>query len=97
MEEEAVNMSDADQLEHKPIGSTTKVLIFLVRCYQGTLSMFLGGQCRFYPTCSEYSLEALRVHGAWKGMWLILKRIGRCHPLGGGGYDPVPPSSKNTG
>lgn len=91
MEGEAVAMSASDQLEHKQIGSITKMLIFMVRCYQGTLSMFLGGQCRYYPTCSEYSLEALRMHGALKGMWLTLKRISRCHPLGGGGYDPVPP------
>jgi hypothetical protein len=66
-------------------------LIGLVRIYQATLSPFLGGHCRFLPSCSEYAIEALRTHGALRGGWLALRRILRCHPFGGSGYDPVPP------
>lgn len=72
------------------------ILIFGVRCYRWGLSpakTFLFGplgRCRFTPSCSEYALAALRRHGALAGSWLALKRIGRCHPWGGCGYDPVP-------
>ncbi len=65
-------------------------LIFLVRLYQVILSPLLGQRCRFYPTCSEYAIESLRRHGAWKGLWLALRRVGRCHPFHPGGVDPVP-------
>jgi uncharacterized protein len=68
-----------------------RLLIGLVRLYQASLSIFLGGHCRFQPTCSEYSIEALRTHGALRGSWLTVRRILRCHPFGGHGYDPVPP------
>ncbi len=51
----------------------------------------MGNQCRFYPTCSNYSIEALQEHGAMKGSWLTVKRIARCHPGCEGGHDPVPP------
>ena len=72
------------------------ILIFGVRLYRWTLSpakTFLFGplgRCRFTPTCSEYALEALRHHGAGAGSWLAMKRIARCHPWGGCGFDPVP-------
>lgn len=66
-------------------------LIALVRLYQVTLGLLMGGHCRFQPTCSEYAIEALRAHGAFRGSWLIVRRIMRCHPWGGFGYDPVPP------
>ncbi|MDR0206480.1 MAG: membrane protein insertion efficiency factor YidD [Bacteroidales bacterium] len=65
-------------------------IIVLIRLYQFTLSPFLGRQCRFIPTCSHYGIEALQKHGAMKGSWLTLKRILRCNPWGGSGYDPVP-------
>ena len=65
-------------------------LIFLVRLYQVILSPLLGPRCRFHPTCSEYAIESLRRHGAWKGLWLALRRVGRCHPFHSGGVDPVP-------
>lgn len=66
-------------------------LIFLVRFYQICLSPLKGaGTCRFTPTCSQYALEALRKYGPFKGSWLAVKRICRCHPWGGSGYDPVP-------
>ncbi len=66
------------------------LLIFLIRCYQRVLSPFIGNQCRFYPTCSHYGIEALRKHGALRGSWLTLRRVTRCHPLHPGGIDPVP-------
>lgn len=66
-------------------------LIALVRLYQVALSPLMAGHCRFRPTCSRYSIEAFRMHGAIRGSWLTARRILRCHPLGGFGYDPVPP------
>lgn len=69
---------------------TAKLLIGLVRVYQFTLSPFLGGSCRFLPSCSAYAIEAVASHGAWRGAGLALRRIGRCHPLGKSGFDPVP-------
>lgn len=66
-------------------------LLAAVRAYQVTLGPFLGGHCRYHPTCSEYAVEALRAHGAVRGSWLALRRLLRCHPLAGAGYDPVPP------
>jgi len=65
-------------------------LIQIVRFYRFAISPWLGGNCRFEPTCSSYAIEALRVHGLFRGTWLAVKRIGRCHPWGGEGYDPVP-------
>lgn len=67
------------------------LLVLLVRGYQLLISPLLGPRCRFYPTCSQYTIEALKTHGALKGSWLALRRLGRCHPLNPGGYDPVPP------
>ena len=71
-----------------------RLVRILVRSYQFTLSPLLvaisGSTCRFHPTCSEYFLQAVDAHGAWKGSWLGMKRLGRCHPWGGAGEDPVP-------
>ncbi|MFA8299176.1 MAG: membrane protein insertion efficiency factor YidD [Hyphomicrobiales bacterium] len=67
-----------------------KLLILLIKIYQYTLSPWLGGQCRYQPTCSVYGIEAIKKHGPFKGGWLALKRILSCHPWGGSGYDPVP-------
>lgn len=66
-------------------------LVLLIRIYQLTLSRFLGGQCRFEPSCSRYFIEALRTRGAVVGTALGLWRLLRCNPWGRGGYDPVPP------
>lgn len=63
-----------------------------VRFYQLFISPLTGPSCRFQPTCSSYAIEALRVHGGLRGGWLAIKRIARCHPWGGFGYDPVPQS-----
>jgi len=64
--------------------------IGLIRIYQLVVSPWLGPKCRFTPTCSQYGIEAFRKHGLFKGFWLTVKRISRCHPWGGHGYDPVP-------
>jgi len=64
--------------------------ILLIRFYQAAISPYTPAACRFSPTCSSYSLEALQLHGLFKGSWLAIKRIGKCHPWGGSGYDPVP-------
>jgi len=66
------------------------IFIGLIKIYQFTLSPFLGKQCRFVPTCSQYGIEAIKKYGALKGSWLTIKRIARCNPWGGSGYDPVP-------
>lgn len=62
-----------------------------IRVYQRWISPALPPRCRFYPTCSSYALEALAVHGPAKGLWLVVRRVTRCHPFHPGGYDPVPP------
>lgn len=67
------------------------LLLALIRLYQLALSPFVGNQCRFSPTCSHYAHEAIAQHGAIKGAWLAVRRIGRCHPWHPGGHDPVPP------
>ena len=64
--------------------------VALVQFYRCCISPFTPPSCRFTPTCSQYALEALRKHGLFKGSWLTLKRLSRCHPWGGHGYDPVP-------
>jgi putative membrane protein insertion efficiency factor len=69
------------------------LLLILVRGYQVCLSPFLGQNCRFYPSCSHYALEAIGRHGAMKGGWLATKRLCKCHPWHPGGVDPVPEQS----
>jgi uncharacterized protein len=64
----------------------------LVQLYRIFLSPFLGGACKFYPSCSQYAQEAIALHGAKRGSWLALKRLGRCRPFTKGGFDPVPDS-----
>jgi putative membrane protein insertion efficiency factor len=67
-----------------------RLLIGLIRIYQVALSPFVGNQCRFTPTCSQYAREAVERHGALKGAWMAIKRVFRCHPWHPGGHDPVP-------
>ncbi len=68
----------------------TLPLIILIRAYQLIISPMLGSNCRFVPTCSEYAMESFKTHGLIKGLFLTIKRIGKCHPWGGHGYDPIP-------
>ena len=65
-------------------------LLLLIRGYQLIISPLLGSNCRFMPTCSEYAMESLRSHGLINGSYLTIKRIGKCHPWGSHGYDPIP-------
>jgi uncharacterized protein len=69
-----------------------RIAAFLIRLYQWTVSPLLGPRCRFYPSCSQYALEAIERFGLLRGGWLSLARIARCHPFHPGGFDPVPPA-----
>lgn len=68
----------------------SKIFIGLIKFYQYSISPLLGANCRYSPTCSAYSVEAIKKHGPFKGAWLSLKRFISCNPWGGSGYDPVP-------
>ena len=72
-----------------------KVMIATIKLYQKCLSPLLPNVCRYTPSCSQYFIEALQIHGVLKGTWLGIKRISRCHPWGGSGYDPVPTADKS--
>ena len=67
-----------------------KLLLLLIKFYQYGISPLKPPTCRYVPTCSQYALEAIRKYGPFKGLWLAIKRLFRCHPWGGSGYDPVP-------
>jgi len=73
-----------------------RILLWLIRGYQLILSPVIGANCRHEPTCSRYSFQAIERFGAIKGLWLTLKRVGKCHPWGTWGYDPVPADPKQT-
>ena len=85
---------EAETLQEKVTTAAGRIVAFpllgLVWVYRRVLSPLTGVHCRFQPTCSEYASEALRQYGGIQGGWLVLKRLGRCHPWGGSGYDPVP-------
>lgn len=66
------------------------LLVIPIKVYQILISPILGPNCRYHPTCSQYSIEAINKHGPFKGTWLAIKRISSCHPWGGSGHDPVP-------
>jgi putative membrane protein insertion efficiency factor len=87
MAEDAIK---TDVIVPKRTSLAARLLVVIVRGYQATLGHFLGGHCRFQPTCSEYSIAALHEHGALRGAWLTLRRLLRCHPFGEFGFDPVP-------
>lgn len=74
--------------------AATAAMRAAILCYRYALSPVLPGACRFQPSCSQYALEAISRFGARKGGWLTLKRLARCHPWGGSGYDPVPPEAE---
>jgi putative membrane protein insertion efficiency factor len=71
-----------------------KILIAFIKVYQYTISPLLGPRCRYYPSCSNYAVDALREHGALRGIGLATWRLLRCNPFSNGGYDPVPPRRK---
>ena len=81
---------DGPLAEATPAPVIARIFIGMVRLYQGVISPMLPGACRYTPSCSEYGVQALKKHGAWRGGWLTLKRILSCHPWGGHGHDPVP-------
>jgi putative membrane protein insertion efficiency factor len=68
----------------------TAPVILLIQAYRYLLSPLIGSHCRYTPSCSQYALGAVQAHGAGKGLWLAVKRVGSCHPWHAGGYDPVP-------
>lgn len=72
---------------------STRLALTVVRSYQLLLSPFAGGGCRFEPSCSAYALTAIETHGAFRGLYLAVRRVARCHPFSPPGIDPVPPSS----
>ena len=74
-----------------------RVLLFLLAGYKRLISPLLPSACRYFPTCSDYMREAIELHGAGRGIWMGLKRIGRCHPFHAGGLDPVPGTEREQG
>lgn len=73
---------------------SVRVATAVIRIYQLLLSPFAGGACRFEPSCSVYAMAAVEEHGALRGLWLAVRRVSRCHPLGRAGFDPVPPRTR---
>ena len=86
-------MTEADgQLAQARPSVAARVLMALITGYRRFISPLLGARCRFAPSCSAYALEAVREHGALRGAWLAVRRVGRCPPFNPGGFDPVPPA-----
>jgi len=74
----------------------SRIVIQLIRFYQRYISPLLGPSCRYYPTCSQYTIESIQIHGIFKGGFLAIRRVLRCHPGYPGGYDPVPKASHKS-
>ncbi|WP_428485777.1 membrane protein insertion efficiency factor YidD [Rhodopila sp.] len=89
-------MTQAASVEPHPVGPAAAVGIGAVRVYQWTLRPFIGRNCRFWPSCSDYAVDALRLHGALKGSAMATRRILRCNPWHEGGVDPVPGPDART-
>ena len=87
-------MADGPMTQVRPLSVISRMLVglavLLISCYQSALRPFLVGTCKFCPTCSDYAKLAIQRHGLWRGGWLGVKRICRCHPFGIGGIDAVP-------
>jgi len=90
-------MSSQQGREVRELSAAAWLLVHLLRGYQLFISPLLGPRCRFYPSCSAYALEAVRLHGAVRGSWLAVRRLSRCHPFHAGGLDPVPGSENQPG
>jgi hypothetical protein len=73
------------------LGPGARAALLVLRAYKKAVSPWFAGACRYLPSCSDYAAEAIRTHGLLQGSWLAACRLGRCHPFGGSGYDPVPP------
>jgi len=84
--------ADGNLCDHVPVASSglARLALMLIRGYQHSLGYLFAGSCRYYPSCSRYTYEAIERYGAWRGGWMGFKRIMRCHPFHKGGYDPVP-------
>ncbi len=80
----------SDRVNQESASTAARPLLRVIQFYQNLVSPTLGKNCRYLPTCSQYAHEAIARYGAWRGSLLALKRLGRCHPLREGGYDPVP-------
>ena len=87
-------MSAVVDVTPAPPSVPARVLMVPIRAWR-LVSVHLTPRCRFHPSCSAYALEALETHGAVRGLWLAIRRLGRCHPWGGGGIDPVPPNTRS--
>jgi putative membrane protein insertion efficiency factor len=86
-------MTEADgTLARARPSAAARVMVALITGYRRFVSPLLAPRCRFVPSCSAYALEAVREHGALRGAWLAVRRVGRCHPFHPGGFDPVPPA-----
>tara|TARA_Y100000739_G_C20473563_1_gene402462 strand:- start:603 stop:833 length:231 start_codon:yes stop_codon:yes gene_type:complete len=72
----------------------SKLFIFIIKIYQGLISPWFPSSCRHQPTCSSYTIQAIKIWGPFKGVWLGIKRLSKCHPWGKTGYDPVPNKNK---
>jgi putative membrane protein insertion efficiency factor len=90
----SVSPATVDAPAERP-GLAARALVGVIRLYQ-RLFAWAPPRCRFAPSCSQYAVEALRAHGALKGSWLALRRLGRCHPWHPGGFDPVPPANTSS-
>lgn len=91
-------MSGADRADERGLGPVSRLLLLPIRGYQRFISPALPPSCRFYPTCSAYAVTAITVHGPVRGLWLAVRRLGRCHPFNSGGVDHVPPrKSRKSG
>ncbi|NPV59772.1 MAG: membrane protein insertion efficiency factor YidD [Actinobacteria bacterium] len=77
-------------MREKENGALKRMLVCAIRAYQILISSWMPPRCRFYPSCSQYTLQAVETYGPAKGMWLGLRRLTRCHPWNEGGYDPLP-------
>lgn len=86
-----------DRRAHRTIGRLLGApFIVMIYAYRVLLSPLMGGHCRFHPSCSQYALDAFHHHNPARASWLTLRRVLRCHPLGGSGYDPVPPGKPRS-